>query len=113
MHDLILPMRAIDDTLKGTNLDYWSETTIKAAEKLGRSWRNSANYVRYFEEAGFVDVVEKHFQWPMNTWPKGERLKTLGSYWLEVRFEFTPMHSFFPYSLTRAREKLYLLTLGF
>lgn len=36
-----------------------------------------------FEEAGFVGVTEKHFQWPMNTWPKGERMKTLGSYWRE------------------------------
>jgi SAM-dependent methyltransferase len=83
MQDLILPMRAIDDTLKGTALEYWSETALNAAEKLGRSWKNSANYVRYFEEAGFVDIEEKHFQWPMNRWPKGERLKTLGSYWLE------------------------------
>ena len=83
MHDLILPMRAIDDTLKGTALDFWAETMLKTVEKLGTSWKNSANYARYFEEAGFVDVVEKHFQWPSNRWPKGERLKTLGSYWLE------------------------------
>jgi hypothetical protein len=39
--------------------------------------------VRYFEEAGFVDVTETHFQWPSNTWPKGLRMKTLGSYWQE------------------------------
>jgi hypothetical protein len=56
---------------------------MEAAEKLGTSWKNSTNYVRYFEEAGFVDVTEKHFQWPSNTWPKGLRMKTLGSYWQE------------------------------
>ena len=83
MQDLILPMRAIDDTLKGTALEYWSELALAAAEKLGRNWKNSAHYVQYFEEAGFVDIEEKHFQWPMNPWPKGERLKTLGAYWLE------------------------------
>jgi hypothetical protein len=75
-------MRAIDDTLKGTALDFWAETMLKIAERLGTSWKNSANYVRYFEEAGFVDV-EKHFQGPSNRWPKGERLNALESYWLE------------------------------
>lgn len=59
-------MRAIDDTLKGTALDFWAETMLKTAERLGTSWKNSANCVRYFEEAGFVDV-EKHFQGPSNT----------------------------------------------
>lgn len=37
--------------------------------------------MRYFEEARFVDVVETHFQWPMNTWPKDERMEVLGAYW--------------------------------
>ena len=83
MQDLILPMRAIDDTLKGSALDFWAQTMLVAAEKMGRSWKNSANYARYFEEAGFEDVTERHFQWPSNSWPKGERLKLLGSYWLE------------------------------
>jgi hypothetical protein len=27
--------------------------------------------------------VEKHFQLAMNTCPKGDKLKLLGSYWLE------------------------------
>ena len=83
MQDIIVPMRSIDDTIRGTALESWTEETINAAAKLGKSWKNCANYVRYFEEAGFVDVVKHHFQWPMNTWPKGMRMKTLGSYWQE------------------------------
>jgi hypothetical protein len=83
LQDVILPMRSIDDTINGTSLDHWQGITIDSAAKLGTSWKHSANYVRYFEEAGFVDVVEEHFQWPMNTWPKGERMKTLGRYWQE------------------------------
>jgi len=76
-------MRSIDDTINGTSLDHWQGITIDSAAKLGTSWKHSSNYVRYFEEAGFVDVVEEHFQWPMNTWPKGDRMKTLGRYWQE------------------------------
>lgn len=83
LQDMILPMRAIDDSLNGTVIDHWTKLTMEAAAKLGTSWKNSANYVRYFEEAGFVDVQEKYFQWPSNTWPKGQRMKTLGSYWQE------------------------------
>jgi hypothetical protein len=76
-------MRAIDDTLNGTNMQHWQLSTIEAAGKMGTSWKLSGNYVKYFEDAGFVDVCEKHFQWPINTWPKGERMKTLGRYWQE------------------------------
>ncbi|CZR50799.1 related to methyltransferase [Phialocephala subalpina] len=83
LQDIVLPHRAIDDTLQGTAMQTWTDLTIDAAAKLGSSWKLSGNYVKYFEEAGFVDVTENHFQWPMNTWPKGERMKTLGSYWRE------------------------------
>lgn len=29
-------------------------------------------------EAGFVDIIEKHFYWPCNGWVKGEKEKLLG-----------------------------------
>lgn len=29
-------------------------------------------------EAGFEDVVEKKNEWPLGTWPKGKKMKTLG-----------------------------------
>jgi hypothetical protein len=83
LQDVIVPMRSIDNTLEGTAVHEMSLRCMRAAENLGTSWKHSANYVKYFEEAGFVDIVEKHFQWPLNRWPKGERMKTLGSYWQE------------------------------
>ncbi|KAG4413683.1 hypothetical protein IFR04_013187 [Cadophora malorum] len=67
LQDMAIPMRAIDDTLKGTAMEFWADTTMSAAEKLGRSWKN----------------VEKHFQWPMNPWAKGKHLKILATYWME------------------------------
>jgi hypothetical protein len=83
LQDGAIPMRAIDDTLAGTALNEWQERTISAAAQLGKSWDNVHNYVGFMEEAGFVGVVETHFQWPINTWAKGERIKTLGRYWQE------------------------------
>lgn len=83
VQDMILPMRSIDDTIENTAINDWSNKTMAAAAKLGTSWENTVNYVIYFEEAGFTDITEKHFQWPSNTWAKGARMKTLGTYWQE------------------------------
>ncbi len=80
IQDIILPIRSIDDTLRGTALETWFDKLINAAANLGKYWDNSGNYVRYFKEAGFIDIVQKDFQWPLNTWPKGVRMKTLGRY---------------------------------
>ncbi len=30
------------------------------------------------EEAGYVDIVETKFAWPLGPWVKGEKIKTLG-----------------------------------
>jgi hypothetical protein len=30
------------------------------------------------EAAGFVDIVEKHFYWPCNAWPRGKKEKLIG-----------------------------------
>ncbi|EPE32627.1 S-adenosyl-L-methionine-dependent methyltransferase [Glarea lozoyensis ATCC 20868] len=83
LQDGALPMRSIDSSLSGTSLDLWQHLTISAAAKLGKSWDAVHTYVQFMEEAGFVDVVETHFQWPTSTWAKGERVKLLGRYWQE------------------------------
>lgn len=83
LQDMAIPMRAIDDTLKGTAMEFWADTTMSAAEKLGRSWKNVEKYSKLMEEAGFVDVTERHFQWPMNPWAKGKHMKILATYWME------------------------------
>lgn len=56
---------------------------MSAAEKLGRSWKNVEKYSRLMEEAGFVDVTERHFQWPMSPRAKGKHLNILASYWMD------------------------------
>jgi hypothetical protein len=45
---------------------------------LGKDWTRASEYKGYFEEAGFEDVVEKKFEWPVGTWAKGKRNKMLG-----------------------------------
>jgi hypothetical protein len=41
---------------------------------------NSRHYGRWIQEAGFVDVVERHFYWPLNMWPRGREEKLIGTW---------------------------------
>jgi hypothetical protein len=50
----------------------WGKTVIEMGERFGKSftiWRESKWRL---ERAGFVDVVEKRFKWPINSWPSPE-----------------------------------------
>lgn len=47
----------------------WGRTAVEMGERTGKSftiWKESKSQM---EGAGFVDVVEKRFKWPMNEWP--------------------------------------------
>jgi len=50
----------------------------EAMARVGRR----ADCARYYKEemaaAGFINVVEKKYVWPNNTWPKDEKLKEIG-----------------------------------
>jgi ubiquinone/menaquinone biosynthesis C-methylase UbiE len=75
-----------DDETMGPDHFYhlWGETVIELGEKFGKSftiWEESK--VR-MEKAGFVDVVEHTYKWPMNGWPKDRRMKNIGR-WNQLR----------------------------
>ncbi|KAN0120251.1 S-adenosyl-L-methionine-dependent methyltransferase [Hyaloscypha variabilis] len=78
MFDFDAKYRCIDDSDVGSSLREYSDMMISGAAKLGKVITHAPNYKRYFEEAGFMDIVEEKFQWPSNTWPKGKYHKTLG-----------------------------------
>jgi hypothetical protein len=81
MFDFDARFRCIDDSDQGTLLRKYSGMMISGAEKLGKVITHAPKYKRYFEEAGFTEVVEERFQWPFNTWPKGRYYKTLGMWY--------------------------------
>jgi len=62
----------------------WGQTAIEGGLRAGRSWQNVQHYKRWMIEAGFEDVQEKNFYWPVNQWPKGEYYKNIGAYYLET-----------------------------
>jgi len=62
----------------------WGRIVTELGEKTGHSftiWSQSKDFV---EKAGFVDVVETRFKWPMNGWSKNSKLKELGM-WNQLR----------------------------
>ncbi|PVH88934.1 S-adenosyl-L-methionine-dependent methyltransferase [Cadophora sp. DSE1049] len=78
MQDTDFPMKAVDDTLVGTDLWSWNQYIIEGSAKAGRPWTRVKEYKKWMHEIGFVDVEEKVLQWPLNTWPRDKHLKTLG-----------------------------------
>ncbi|KAG9242656.1 S-adenosyl-L-methionine-dependent methyltransferase [Calycina marina] len=83
LQDMVIPLRCIDDSIDGTRIEEWANRTLAASRAMGLCWQKSQYYSQYFEQAGFVDVVEQHFQWPINRWAKGAHMKVLGSWFME------------------------------
>jgi len=82
LQDPTMPFLSVDDSLEGTAVQKWMNLICTAGVKLGRSWVNSRNYKGWMEDIGFVDVVEIHFPWALNTWPRGKKEK-LVALWMQ------------------------------
>jgi hypothetical protein len=77
--DKCLPFLSDDDSLPPNSaLHWWSKYSIEGTEKVGCSITAAKDFKKQLEEAGFINVVEKRYQWPTNTWPKDKKLKQLG-----------------------------------
>ncbi|ORY19271.1 S-adenosyl-L-methionine-dependent methyltransferase [Clohesyomyces aquaticus] len=61
----------------------WLDFVQEATHKSGRSWDNVQHYAQWMAELGFVDVVEKRYNWPCGPWAKGDKMKRLGVYFME------------------------------
>ncbi|KAI1390645.1 S-adenosyl-L-methionine-dependent methyltransferase [Hypoxylon trugodes] len=81
--DALFPMNYIGEPPRESALYRWNEKMLEGVARLGRSWSNAQNYHRYFEEAGFEDIVEKRFYWPTSPWAKGLYFKTVATYFQE------------------------------
>jgi metalloendopeptidase OMA1, mitochondrial len=59
----------------------WTASLDESSMKLERPLRIANKLKRWFAQAGYVDVHEKIFKLPVNTWPKDPEMKTLGMWW--------------------------------
>lgn len=61
----------------------WADFLDEAAEENGRPLGIAHKLKGWYEAAGFVDVQEKVFKLPINSWPRDPHLKNLGIWWGE------------------------------
>jgi hypothetical protein len=83
LQDCIVPFRCIDNSMNGTTIERWVNLIMQATARIGKDWTRVKKYKEYLEEAGFEDVVEKKYEWPVGTWASGKRAKTLGMWYRE------------------------------
>jgi SAM-dependent methyltransferase len=80
MQDLVIPMRCVDDSWRGSQLERFNTFFVECAGRAGRDMSYSQRYAPMFRAAGLVDVTELHFAWPSSPWCKGRHLKKLASW---------------------------------
>ncbi|GKT75609.1 methyltransferase domain-containing protein [Colletotrichum tofieldiae] len=70
-----------DDSLPSDcALNRYCKLLSEAMAKLGREYVSVPALKTLMEEIGFVDVTLSCYKWPMNTWPKDNKYKELGSW---------------------------------
>ena len=76
--EFALPVRGHDNTLHGTALVRWQDEIMKASRINNTAFDKPYRYRRWMEEAGFVNVKELIYSFPLNTWPNDPKLRELG-----------------------------------
>ncbi|KAK7191661.1 phosphoethanolamine N-methyltransferase (TAM domain methyltransferase) [Paraphaeosphaeria sporulosa] len=62
----------------------WGKTVVGLSEKWGKSFTIWEEAKERLEKAGFVDVTEVTYKWPMNGWPTDRKMKDIGR-WNQLR----------------------------
>lgn len=75
-----------DDTTVGPDHFYtlWGKTVVACGDRVGKSFRIWKEAKGYMERAGFTEIVESPYKWPMNGWSADPRLKEIGR-WNQLR----------------------------
>ena len=69
-----------DGSIADTGFEQWGPLTLEAAEKFGKSFRVINHMRQDMTEAGFEEIRELRFRWPIGGWPKDKKMKELGRY---------------------------------
>jgi len=80
LQDVCLPVRCDDDTLFNTTLEKWGNLLLEGSLKLGVGLDIALTTKAFMEEAGFEDVSEVIYKWPMNRWPANKEMKEIGTF---------------------------------
>ena len=77
-----------DGSLKEDSvLSYWSRLITEASVDYNRPIPYHTEYLKMFQQAGFVDIKQITLKSPTNPWPKDKRLKEVGKFQLLAHTE--------------------------
>ncbi|KAJ4287188.1 hypothetical protein N0V90_012586 [Kalmusia sp. IMI 367209] len=77
--------RCDDDTMGPDHFFHlWGETVVELGRKWGKPFTIWEEAKGHLEKAGFVDVTEVVYKWPMNGWPEDRKMKDIGR-WNQLR----------------------------
>ncbi|KAH8896408.1 S-adenosyl-L-methionine-dependent methyltransferase [Thozetella sp. PMI_491] len=81
MSDIVCELKSDDNTVpENSPLKKWTELSLEASKKLGRSIDSAKQYKDQLEAAGFVNVTAVQYKWPLNPWPADPKYKELGTW---------------------------------
>ncbi len=69
--------------------DMWSQLAtlaVVSSERFGKPLQIADKMASWIAEAGFEDVTEKKFNWPLRPWSSDPKLKEIGK-WNQYRWE--------------------------
>lgn len=58
--------------------DEWGKLAVESGVRFGKTMQIQEMMKDLIEEAGFVDVVEKKYKWPIGAWSNDQKLKDIG-----------------------------------
>jgi hypothetical protein len=83
LQDGTFPFQYVGDPPKDSHFYKWNEIIEAGGINAGRPWTNVQHYKRWMMEAGFQNITQKTFYWPLNPWAKGKYYKTIGQLFRE------------------------------
>ncbi|KAJ9644710.1 hypothetical protein H2199_003673 [Coniosporium tulheliwenetii] len=78
--------RSDDGTVEREAIGMWHDLGVKCGEANGKTFRVMYDMRRWIEEAGFKEVVETVYKWPIGSWPKDKKWKEIGR-WSRLHIE--------------------------
>jgi hypothetical protein len=72
MEHSVCPISDDDTVDEDSFFTLWGKTVIEMGERFGKSFTICQESKERMEKAGFEDVVETRYKWPMNGWPSQE-----------------------------------------
>jgi hypothetical protein len=80
-------LKSDDGSVKeGSIFDQWGKVSLEAGDKFGKDLRIHEQIKGYVVDAGFVDVVETVYRYPVGPWAKDPFIKSVGE-WNRIHWQ--------------------------